>query len=205
MMVTNHGDYVKLDAGTTILSADQPEKEDNMLDQQKITVLYCRLSNEDALDGESNSIANQRSILQAYADSHGFTNTRTFIDDGYTGTNFNRPGIQEALSLVEQGLVSTFIVKDMSRFGRDYLQVGQYTELIFPSYDVRFIAINDGGTEYYQVALTVRDENTLKRELTPLDSISDHNPKYLLTLDDDPPTSHNGIKQLNALEWLLNK
>ena len=80
MTVTNHGDYVKLDAGTTILSADQPEKEDNMLDQQKITVLYCRLSNEDALDGESNSIANQRSILQAYADSHGFTNTRTFID-----------------------------------------------------------------------------------------------------------------------------
>ena len=80
MMVTNHGDYVKLDAGTTILSADQPEKEDNMLDQQKITVLYCRLSNEDALDGESNSIANQRSILQAYADSHGFTNTRTFIE-----------------------------------------------------------------------------------------------------------------------------
>ena len=120
-----------------------------MLDQQKITVLYCRLSNEDALDGESNSIANQRSILQAYADSHGFTNTRVLIDDGYTGTNFNRPGIQEALSLVEQGLVSTFIVKDMSRFGRDYLQVGQYTELIFPSYDVRFIAINDGVDSAY--------------------------------------------------------
>ncbi len=120
-----------------------------MLDQQKITVLYCRLSNEDALDGESNSIANQRSILQAYADTHGFTNTRVFIDDGYTGTNFNRPGIQEALSLVEQGLVSTFIVKDMSRFGRDYLQVGQYTELIFPSYDVRFIAINDGVDSAY--------------------------------------------------------
>lgn len=71
--------------------------------------------------------------------------------------------------------------------------------------EVDFIAINDSGTEYYQVALTVRDKNTLKRELTPLDSISDHNPKYLLTLDDDPPTSHNGIKQLNALEWLLSK
>ena len=71
--------------------------------------------------------------------------------------------------------------------------------------EVDFIAINDSGTEYYQVALTVRDENTLKRELTPLDSISDHNPKYLLTLDDDPPVSHNGIKQLNALDWLLNK
>ena len=69
--------------------------------------------------------------------------------------------------------------------------------------EVDFIAIDENGTEYYQVALTVRDENTLKRELTPLDSISDHNPKYLLTLDDDPPVSHNGIRQLNALEWLL--
>ena len=73
------------------------------------------------------------------------------------------------------------------------------------STEVDFIAINDIGTEYYQVALTVRDEKTLKRELTPLDSISDHNPKYLLTLDDDPPVSYNGIRQLNALEWLLNK
>ena len=71
--------------------------------------------------------------------------------------------------------------------------------------EVDFIAINDIGTEYYQVALTVRDENTLKRELTPLDSISDHNPKYLLTLDDDPPVSHNGIRQLNSLDWLLGK
>ena len=105
-----------------------------MLDRQKITVLYCRLSNEDALDGESNSIANQKAILTKYAKEHGFINIRIFVDDGYTGTNFNRPGIQEALSLVEQGLVENFIVKDMSRFGRDYLQVGQYTELVFPSY-----------------------------------------------------------------------
>ena len=71
--------------------------------------------------------------------------------------------------------------------------------------EVDFIAINDSGTEYYQVALTVRDEDTLKRELTPLDSISDHNPKYLLTLDDDPPVSHNGIRQLNALDWLIKR
>ena len=71
--------------------------------------------------------------------------------------------------------------------------------------EVDFIAINDGGTEYYQVALTVRDQNTLTRELSPLDAIPDHNPKYLLTLDDDPPTSYNGIRQLNALEWLLGK
>ena len=114
------------------------------MDQQKITILYCRLSNEDALDGESNSIANQRAILTRYAAERGFTNTRILVDDGYTGTNFNRPGVQEGLSLVEQGLVGVWIVKDMSRFGRDYLQVGRYTEIVFPSYDVRFIAVNDG-------------------------------------------------------------
>ena len=113
------------------------------MDQQKITILYCRLSNEDLVDGESNSIANQRNILSSYAASHGFTNTKVLVDDGYTGTNFNRPGVQEGLALVEQGLVGTWIVKDMSRFGRDYLQVGRFTEIVFPSYDVRFIAVND--------------------------------------------------------------
>ena len=113
------------------------------MEQQKMTILYCRLSNEDALDGESNSIANQKAILTKYATERGFKNLRVLVDDGYSGTNFNRPGIQEALSLVERGLVGTFIVKDMSRFGRDYLQVGNYTELVFPSYDVRFIAVND--------------------------------------------------------------
>ena len=126
-----------------MLLADSHEKEDDMANQQKITILYCRLSNEDAPDGESNSIANQKAILARYAEEHGFTNTRTLVDDGYSGTNFNRPGFQEAISLVEQGLVGTFIVKDLSRFGRDYLQVGTYTELMFPSRDVRFIAVND--------------------------------------------------------------
>jgi DNA invertase Pin-like site-specific DNA recombinase len=128
---------------TTVLSAGPLEKEDSTVEQQKITILYCRLSNEDALDGESNSIANQKAILTKYATERGFKNVRILVDDGYSGTNFNRPGIQEALSLVESGLVGTFIVKDMSRFGRDYLQVGNYTELVFPSYDVRFIAVND--------------------------------------------------------------
>ena len=114
------------------------------MNQQQITALYCRLSNEDDLDGESNSIQNQRILLQKYADDHGFTNIRFFVDDGYTGTNFSRPAMQEMLSLVEAGQVGTVIVKDMSRFGRDYLQVGHYTEIVFPSKNVRFIAINDG-------------------------------------------------------------
>ena len=126
-----------------VLSAD-PIKEDKEMDQQQITALYCRLSNEDDLDGESNSIQNQRAILQKFAQDQGFRNIRYFVDDGYSGTNFNRPAVKEMLSLVEAGKVGTIIVKDMSRFGRDYLQVGQYTELVFPSYDVRFIAVNDG-------------------------------------------------------------
>ena len=143
-MSTKREDHAIIEPCTTVLSADPHKKGDNNVDQQKITILYCRLSNEDALDAESNSITNQRNILLRYAADHGFTNTRILVDDGYTGTNFNRPGVQEGLALVEQGLVGTWIVKDMSRFGRDYLQVGQYTEIIFPSYDVRFIAVNDG-------------------------------------------------------------
>ena len=143
-MSTKRKSYVNMKPCTTVLSADPHKKGENGVDQQKITILYCRLSNEDALDGESNSIANQRSILTRFAADQGFTNTRILVDDGYTGTNFNRPGVQEGLSLVEQGLVGTWIVKDMSRFGRDYLQVGRYTEIVFPSFDVRFIAVNDG-------------------------------------------------------------
>ncbi len=114
------------------------------MDQQQITALYCRLSNEDDLDGESNSIQNQRALLQRYVDDHGFPNAWFFVDDGFSGTDFSRPAMQELLSLVEAGKVGTIIVKDMSRFGRDYLQVGQYTEIVFPSCNVRFIAINDG-------------------------------------------------------------
>ena len=84
---------------TTVLSADQPPKEDIMLDQQKITILYCRLSNEDAQEGESNSIANQREYLTRYARDHGYTNLKILVDDGYTGTNFNRPGVQEGFEI----------------------------------------------------------------------------------------------------------
>ena len=142
-MSTKRLDHATMEPCTTVLSADPQKKGENNVDQQKITILYCRLSNEDLVDGESNSIANQRSILTSYAASHGFTNTKVLVDDGYTGTNFNRPGVQEGLALVEQGLVGTWIVKDMSRFGRDYLQVGRFTEIVFPSYDVRFIAVND--------------------------------------------------------------
>ena len=128
---------------TPILSAD-PDVNEDIMDQQKITILYCRLSNEDALDGESNSIQNQKELLTQYAREHGYTNLKILVDDGYTGTNFERPAVKEGFELVKQGLVGCWLVKDLSRFGRDYLTVGQYTDIIFPSYDVRFIAINDG-------------------------------------------------------------
>ena len=144
MTLTNQESYVNNEVCTPILSADPGAKEGAMKDQQKITILYCRLSNEDQLDGESNSIQNQRNYLTRYAEDHGYTNLKVLVDDGYTGTNFNRPGVQEGFSLVKQGLVGCWLVKDLSRFGRDYLTVGQYTDIIFPSYDVRFIAVNDG-------------------------------------------------------------
>lgn len=110
----------------------------------KITALYCRLSRDDELQGDSNSIINQKAILQKYADDNGFTNTSFFVDDGYSGTNFDRPDWQRLMSLVDEGKVGTVIVKDMSRLGRDYLKVGYYTEVALPGADVRFIAINNG-------------------------------------------------------------
>ncbi|MBO6229151.1 MAG: recombinase family protein [Ruminiclostridium sp.] len=110
---------------------------------EKITALYARLSAEDDQKGESNSITHQKAILKEYATSHGFTNIHFYADDGITGTTFEREAFQQMISDVEQGLVGTVIVKDLSRLGRNYLVTGQYTELIFPSYDVRFIAISD--------------------------------------------------------------
>ena len=112
--------------------------------QQLITALYPRLSHEDELSGESNSISNQKRILEAYAKQNGFTNLKWYTDDGFSGANFQRPGFQSMLADIEAGLVGTVIVKDMSRLGRNYLQVGMYTEMIFPQNGVRFIAINDG-------------------------------------------------------------
>lgn len=109
-----------------------------------ITALYARLSQEDALDGESNSIANQKTILLKYATDNGFPNPTFFIDDGVSGVTFDRPGWNEMIRLAEAGKVQTVIVKDMSRMGRDYLKVGYYTESFFAERDIRYIAINDG-------------------------------------------------------------
>lgn len=109
-----------------------------------ITALYCRLSQEDMLQGESNSITNQKLILQKYADEHGFRNCKFYIDDGYSGVDFTRPAHVEMMKDIQDGKVGIVIVKDQSRLGRDHLETGRLMEITFPSYDVRFIAINDG-------------------------------------------------------------
>jgi len=115
-----------------------------MLQSEKITALYCRLSQEDVQSGgESMSIQNQRKILKEYADSNHFFNTQFFVDDGVSGVSFQREGLQQMLAEVEAGNVATVIVKDLSRLGRDYLKTGELIEIVFPENHVRFIALSD--------------------------------------------------------------
>ena len=108
-----------------------------------MTALYCRLSRDDGTEVESNSIANQKRLLEQKAKELGLSNTRCYVDDGYTGTNFNRPAFQQMLEDIESGYISTVMVKDLSRLGRYYAVVGQYMDTYFPEHNVRFIAVND--------------------------------------------------------------
>lgn len=124
---------------------------------QDLTALYERLSRDDELQGESNSISTQRMMLRKYATEHGLNVVDEYIDDGYSGTNFERPGFKRMIDDIEAGKINCVIVKDLSRFGRNYLQVGMYTEMIFPQKNVRFIAIDNG----------VDSENQQSNEFTP--------------------------------------
>lgn len=139
----------------------QLNRQASTIAEDRITALYCRLSQEDELKGESNSITHQKEMLQKYADENGFRNTQFFVDDGYSGTNFDRPDWQQLSGMIDEGLIGTIIVKDMSRLGRDYLQVGMYTEMIFPNADIRFIAINNG----------VDSNNGVENDMTPFINI----------------------------------
>lgn len=109
---------------------------------ERYPALYERLSHDDELQGESNSISNQKRILEDYAEQHGFTNCIHFTDDGISGTQFDRPGFQKMIAEVKADRISVVIIKDMSRFGRDYLQVGTYMEVL-RKHDTRLIALND--------------------------------------------------------------
>ena len=126
-----------------------------------VTALYCRLSKDDEQIGDSNSIVHQKEILAKYAKEHGFTNIEFYVDDGFSGTNFNRPDFQRLMADAEEGKISTVIVKDMSRFGRDYIMVGYYTEIYFSNLNIRFIAINDN------VDSNIQTEN----DLTPFKNV----------------------------------
>lgn len=112
-------------------------------DQEKITALYCRLSQDDGLDGESNSIQNQKIILMDYAKKNGYLHPQYFVDDGISGTTFDRPGFREMEALIEAGKVSAVIVKDLSRFGREHVETSRYLEIIYPTLGVKFVAIQE--------------------------------------------------------------
>ena len=129
-----------------VLADCPPNKEEQDMNRQsdKITAIYCRLSRDDELTGDSNSIVNQKAILKRYAKEQGFRNIQFFVDDGYSGANFNRPDWQRMISMVENDQIGVLIAKDMSRIGRNYLKVGLYTEMLFPEHNVRFIAVNSG-------------------------------------------------------------
>ena len=122
----------------------QSKKKKTKTEEIGIAALYCRLSRDDGTESESNSIANQKKLLSQKAKELGLTNTRFYVDDGYTGTNFNRPAFQELISDIEMGYIGTVMVKDLSRLGRDYVSVGHYTDSYFPDHNIRFIAVNDG-------------------------------------------------------------
>ena len=114
------------------------------LEPEKITALYERLSHDDELIGDSNSVVNQKAMLESYAAQHGFTNLVHYTDDGWSGANFERPSWKQLIADIEAGKIATVLTKDMSRIGRDYLQTGFYTEVLFAQKGVRFIAISNG-------------------------------------------------------------
>ncbi len=114
------------------------------LNNDKITALYCRLSKDDGTNNESMSISTQKTMLKDYAKGNGFLNCQFYVDDGYSGTNYDRPAFRQLIEDIQDGEVSTLITKDLSRLGRNYLETGTYIEVFFPNHNVRYIAINDG-------------------------------------------------------------
>lgn len=142
--MTNDASSAIMETPNSVLAVAQSREDAEMLwATEKITALYCRLSQEDSLAGESNSISNQKNILLRYVKQNHFLNPLFFVDDGYSGTDFERPGFQKMLDEIEAGHVSTVIVKDLSRFGRNSALTGMYTNITFAKHGVRFIAIND--------------------------------------------------------------
>ena len=142
--MTNSQNLGTIEATNPVLAVAPLKEETEMLRAtEKITALYCRLSQEDANEGDSNSITNQKDILLRYAKEHRFPNPTFFVDDGYSGTNYDRPSFQQMLSEIEAGKVVVVLTKDLSRLGRNSSLTGLYINFTFPKYSVRYIAIND--------------------------------------------------------------
>ena len=131
------------------------------MSNQKKTALYCRLSQDDGLDGDSNSIQNQKSILQKFAEDHHFPNPCFYVDDGFSGGNFQRPAFQQMIADMENGKIGIIVTKDLSRLGRNQLHTGLYIEERFPMFGVRYIAINDN----------VDTENAESKDLMPFKNL----------------------------------
>lgn len=145
MLIKNTGADTIGTSNPVLVDCPPMKGAETMLRQSdKITALYCRLSRDDELQGDSNSIVNQKAILSKYAKENHFPNPQFFVDDGYSRANFDRPSWSELVALIEDEKVGVLIVKDMSRLGRDYLRVGLYTDVLFPEKGVRFIAISNG-------------------------------------------------------------
>lgn len=178
--------------------------------ENKITALYCRLSQDDGREGESNSIVNQKALLTEYARKNHFKNLRCFVDDGYSGTTFDRPSFREMESLIENGEVGIVIVKDMSRLGRNYLQVGMYTDVVFPDNDVRFIAINDNVDSSVQTEFDMTPIRNFCNELYARDTAKKIKSSFKLKgergehLASTPPFGYMKNPN-NSKEWIIDE
>lgn len=182
----------------------------NRQSTEKITALYCRLSQDDGREGESNSIVNQKAMLKEYALKNHFKNIKYFVDDGYSGTTFDRPSFREMEQLIENGEIGIVIVKDMSRLGRNYLQVGMYTDVVFPDNDVRFIAINDNVDSSVQTEFDMTPIRNFCNELYARDTAKKIKSSYKLKgergehLASTPPFGYMKNPN-NSKEWIIDE
>ena len=144
--------------------------EVHMEKDKKVTALYCRLSKDDGSNSESLSIRTQKSMLMEYATRNGFGNCQYYVDDGYSGTNSDRPAFQELLDDIREGKVATVITKDQSRLGRNHIETGTYMEIFFPEHGVRYIAINDGYDSNEQSQMDIAPFRNIINEMYAKDT-----------------------------------
>ena len=156
--------------------------------------IYCRLSNDDERDGESASIENQKLLLQQYVRDRGWNEIDIYIDDGYSGTNFQRPGVQRLIEDAKAKRINVILVKDLSRFGRNYIEFGQYTDYLFPSIGCRFIALNNGID-------TGNNDSSTKRSRRSKKPVRKTGNSWGLI----PPSDTNGTLWINTTSSLMKK